>query len=167
MVYKVDNVHNIQLKIIIKLPVRHCLYTQFIRPSPFFMKVTGSWLERLGHTLQARSSKFSLGLWQCSMCLPSFYLTSPHLKSSPMQVLHHCALHTMQSKTGWSEGLEMRLCLGGSWVNKLIFYSQLSSSHLLWDQAVKRLMGKLSKPMSQLRLATVTQGEPLTHNIIL
>ena len=39
-----------------------------------------------------------------------------------------------------------------------------SRSHLLWDEAVKQLMRKLSEPFSQLWQATVSLGEPSTHN---
>ena len=78
---------------------------------------------KLGH------QKFSLGLGlvsfgsgdetslgQHSMYLPSFYLTSPHVKTLPCIGLY--LQSNMQSNTGDNEG--MRLRSGGSWVNMFI-----------------------------------------------
>ena len=70
------------------IPVEHDLYTQFTGPFPF-CESGWVWLVRIGHTLQARASRFFISfgtVFRVSTLILSTwcYMTSPHLKSSPM-----------------------------------------------------------------------------------
>ena len=116
-----------------------------------------------GGTLQDRASRLFIGFWtafRVSIYTFLCYMTSPHLKSSPMQVLWHCICNQILKTI---KVLEMRLM--GKYVN--FQYSQtmeLSSVPRSSCQAAG--IGKLLEPLSQLWLVTVALGGPFTHFIM-
>ena len=123
------------------IPVGHSLYTQLTRPFLCFVSKCWVWLVRLGHTLQARTSRFFIGFGTAFRV--STFLTldvtqhQPVLKSSPMQVVF-----AIKYWWQWRFGNEATFRgIMGQYVNLV-----QSNYQALWAKAVKKLMGKLSEP---------------------
>ena len=87
------------------IPVGDGLYTQFTGPFPCFVQVLGLACET-GHTLQARASRFFIG-FGTAFCVSTFLTLDVTRHQHTWRVLL-CRSY-LQSNTGDSEGLDMRL----------------------------------------------------------
>ena len=143
------------------IPVGYGLYTQFTGPFPCFVKVLGLACET-GHTLQARTSRFFIGfgtVFHVSTFFPLDVTRHQHTwRALPCRSYHCICNQILATVKVWKWGYVRRIM--GQYVNlvqsnyQALICSEIKLSSSWWEN------------ISQLWLATVTLGEPLTHNFI-